>query len=129
MVCRIEGYFGYRSMGIDAFLDRERRTARLSLTHQARMARMRGGIEGQPVKWIAATDEGREFGFAKVGQQPSNRRLSCCCTRTFPFAAEPARDHFDCPVVKLAQQRRLPAVPHFRTDRPYIGRGKTNSSF
>ena len=81
MVRGIERYFGYRSIGIDAFLDSQRRAARLRFTHQTGMARMRGGIEGKPVKWITATDEPGEFIFAEIGQQPARRSLSCCCAR------------------------------------------------
>src|SRR5205085_6084322 len=112
----IEGDFGDRTMEIDALLDSQRRTARFRLAHQARMTRMRLGIEGKPIKWIAAADEGGVFGFAEIGQQPARCGLSASYTRIPAFGAEPAGDYLDCSMVELAQQRRLPTIPHLRTD-------------
>ena len=77
-------------MEIDPFLDGQRCAARLCLTHQARMACMRGRIEGQPVKRVTATDKRRKFWFTEIGQQPAGLGLSCRCTRILPFVTEPA---------------------------------------
>src|SRR5271168_5292430 len=114
MIRRIESYLGDRSMGIDAFLDSQRRTARLRLSHQARMAGMRRRVERQPIKRISATYEHREFGLVEIGEQPAGRGLSRCCTRTPPLIGETARNHLNRVMVELAQQRCFPAVPHLR---------------
>src|SRR5689334_13896329 len=103
MVRGIERYLGHRPLRIDPFFYRQRRTGRLGLTYQARVPRMRSGIERKPVERITATDECREFRFTEIGQQPACCRLSCCSTRILPFAAESAGDHLDCSVVELPQ--------------------------
>src|SRR5262249_58215222 len=103
MVRRIERYFGYRPLGIDPFFYSQRRSARLRLTHQSRMPRMRWGIEREPIERITTTGECCEFCFVEIGQQPARCHLSCCCARVLPFTAKSTWNHFDCTVVELPQ--------------------------
>ena len=114
MVGGVERHLGHGARRIDARIDGQGRRAALGRAGQAGVARQDLRLERQPVERIALGDEGVELGRAEVGQQRAHRLLIRLDPRIARVADEPARHQLDGAVVELAQQGRLPAVPHLR---------------
>ena len=97
-------------------LDGERLVLALGAAHQLGLAGQRIGIERQPVGRIAAREVLVLFPIAPACQALGDLGLDLADAIGAPAGQRAARQDLLGGVVELAQQGRLPAIPHIGAD-------------
>ena len=78
-------------------------------------------IEGKPVTRVAEGGKLLNLIECPIGQQRRGGLLRATDPNVALRGRQPTGQHFGHPLIKLAQQGRLPAVPHLRRHRAHVG--------
>ena len=124
MVGRVDQSFGDVVVGVHLRFDVGTKAASFCLAYHVGVGGQSLGVEGEPVIRIAARRVGLDVRRRPVGEPLAQRRLGAFDPGIAALAGQIPGHFLEGAVIKLAQEPRLPSVPHPGTNRPDVGDGE-----